>query len=72
MDRLRNTAVNSLLFIGAGAGAGQKKYAEPVQKKIPGAGQKWTGSATLLLTVLKFVNISCYFLNVNKSYFYSF
>ena len=29
-----------LLFIGAGAGAGEK---------IPGAGQKWTGSATLPL-----------------------
>ena len=33
--------VESLFFIGAGAGADEKK--------ILGAGQKWTGSATLLL-----------------------
>ena len=39
--------IESLLFIGAGVGAGEKKYSEPV-KKIFGAGQKWTGSATLL------------------------
>ena len=32
-----------LFFIGAGAGAGEK---------IPGAGQKWTGSATLTLIMI--------------------
>ena len=42
------TNVNGLkpryLFLGAGAGAGAGVGAG---KKMPGAGQKWTGSATL-------------------------
>ena len=34
--------LKAYFFQGAGAGAGEK---------IPGAGQKWTGSATLLITL---------------------
>ena len=36
--------VESLLFIGAGAGAG-------TGEKLPGAGQKRTGSATLVMNI---------------------
>ena len=39
--------VESLLFLGAGAGSGVEAGLPEPAKKVPGAGQKRTGSATL-------------------------